>query len=439
MSILKNLEIPLLFLEENHWPENLDPPFLGYEPKPYKPKAGARPQPVLQGRTVLTPLIDLNDYECRAVIDWIEVRLTTPERHQARNMQPKVEGFLNAAGSKSSVWVGGPGREAGYLGDAFVLKFQEPEPPTLARVLAEVADTYVPGLRDIGRLQLAGLEISVDFYAKDVESIPRTQSDLLRWRMVDTLRRLLRPEPILTEQDRCHPRFYGNPNGGSGATFFVEDSLNGSGARLRPLASQLKLPENLVSPLRLGAHNELPIDRTSYIGAKGYPVALRIMDKITDQRDPDAGTARDLPPELCRARVEVTLQGEHGQEGGHGAVELRRLSDLYGYRFQTLRPTMFEFYLPTFGDTSDFERFKIKSMATEEKVFSRSGAYGLDRLHRSIEAVGRQRFRNREIAKPPAKLGKKGRLISFQDLNQKVDRALKSLTRKWCNEYLYAS
>lgn len=158
---------------------------------------------------------------------------------------------------------------------------------------------------------------------------------------------------------------------------------------------------------------------------------LRSMDKITDRRDPSSGKAVDLPSAEHRARLEVTLQGAPDAVGGHGAIGLSTVGDLYGYPFQHIRRTFFEFFLPTLGPVSDTETLPFPVKVTEEEIFKRSGVYGLDRLHRAIEAVNLAAYKKGEISRKPQKLRKKGRLISYNDLNRRFDTALKGLAKAW--------
>ncbi len=73
--------------------------------------------------------------------------------------------------------------------------------------------------------------------------------------------------------------------------------------------------------------------------------------------------------------------------------------------------------------------FPVK--VTEIEVFRRSGAYGLDRLHRAIEAVTSRQYERGKTHRKPVKLRNKGRLVSWNEMNRKIDRALTKLGRDW--------
>ena len=158
---------------------------------------------------------------------------------------------------------------------------------------------------------------------------------------------------------------------------------------------------------------------------------LRTMDKVTDQRDPASGTFLDLSMAERRARVEVTLQGKAYEVGGHGAVGFNNLGDLAGFPFKTIRRTFFEFYLATLGEQCDGTSLGIKLRANEEGIFRRSGVYGLDRFQRAVQLVNKARKAKGEQDVSVVRLGEKGRMLSWMDMNQKIDRALKKLAKDW--------
>ncbi|MGR3701322.1 MAG: hypothetical protein ACU0A4_04495 [Paracoccaceae bacterium] len=428
---MTKIEIPLAFKERPVWPEGVSAPSISYNVEPYQPQPGRSVQKVLAGRQVVRPLIDLNAYACRAEIDWLALRIVTPGYHQARNVQPAIAGMLGDIGSRSTVFVSGPNGETGYMGSDFILKFQQPSTRELGHVLAKVAGRYDLDCAKLAELQIMGVEISVDFYVKGFEGLSEDTANLMRWQMVDILRRHLKPDPVLTELPAAGPRFFGGKFGGGGATHFVNPSASDLGPRLLVLASRLGLePENLVA-LDLNKHGKPDVDTTSWIGPKDFHVMLRTMDKVTDKRDPASGTFLDLLTEERRARVEVTLQGKADEVGGHGAVGLKTLGDLAGFPFKSIRRLFFEFYLATIGDQCDSTSLGIKLRANEQEIFRRSGVYGLDRFHRAVQLVNQARITRGEQDVSLVRLGEKGRMLSWMDMNQKIDRALKKLGKDW--------
>ena len=428
---MTKIEIPLAFKERPVWPEGVSAPSISYDVEPYQSQPGRSVQKVLAGRKLVRPLIDLNAYVCRAEIDWLEFCINTPDIHQARNMQPKIAGMLNELGSKSTVFVTGPGRKIRYIGRDFIVKFQQPEPRELAQVLAKIAGHYGLDCAKIPELRIMGIEVSVDFYVKGAKGLTESAANLKRWQLVDILRRHLKPDPVLTELPAAEPRFFGGKFGGGGATHFVNPSASDLGPRLLVLASRLGLePENLVA-LDMNKHGKPDVDTTSWIGPKDFHVMLRTMDKVTDKRDPASDTFMDLSMEERRARVEVTLRGKADEIGGHGAVGLETLGDLAGFPFKSIRRPFFEFYLATIGDQCDGTSLGIKLRANEQEIFRRSGVYGLDRFHRAVQLVNQARITRGEQDVSLVRLGEKGRMLSWMDMNQKIDRALKKLGKDW--------
>ena len=111
---MKTIEIPLKFRDEPEWLDPEHPPALTYDAVPYNPTSGGKVQPVLAGRNVLKPRMDLGRYTARAVIDWVEVWLATPNEHQAGNMYRFARKVLDERGGATSVFVSGPNRKPGY-------------------------------------------------------------------------------------------------------------------------------------------------------------------------------------------------------------------------------------------------------------------------------------------------------------------------------------
>lgn len=276
---MTKIEIPLAFRERPVWPKDEPAPSISYIVEPYQPQLGRSVQRVLAGRKLVTPLIDLNAYACRAEIDWLELRINTPGVHQARNMQPAITEMLSKLGSSSTVFVTGPDRETRYIGSKFILKFQQPNPRELGHVLAKVAGRYDLDSAKMSELRIMGVEISVDFYVKVSEGLSEDTASLKRWQMVDILRRHLKPDPVLTELPAAGPCFYGGKFGGGGATHFVNPSASDLGHRLLVLAQRLGLEPVRLVALDLNKHSQPDVDTTSWIGAKDFHVMLRTMDK----------------------------------------------------------------------------------------------------------------------------------------------------------------
>jgi len=83
---MARFEVPIKFNKFPKWSSLTDPQVLGYSVSEYASDTGSVPQPLLRGRRIAKPDIDLNAYHCKAVFDWIEIRLETAEKHQAMNV-----------------------------------------------------------------------------------------------------------------------------------------------------------------------------------------------------------------------------------------------------------------------------------------------------------------------------------------------------------------
>lgn len=428
---LKRFDVPLLFVEKPTWPALLDPPSLQYTPFAYEPAPGRNPQPLLKDRFILKPGIDLNSYRCRAVIDWIEIQLDTAGVHQARNVQRTVATILSNLGSPSGVFVTGLERRAGYLGSNFILRIQQPQPQVLLEVCKKIVAKYDPNRKSVEDMPVTGVEVSVDFYVKNNRALSEEAQNLLRWQMTEVLQRHLKPGRALTEREGNHPRFFAEINRKASSRPTVGRMSTKATSKQRVEIARLGLHEDVLTPLRIGAHSQAPIDTTYYIGKKSSAVMLRVMDKITDQRDPVTNTAVRLSPADCRSRIEVTFLKDADEVGGPAAVGIETLADLFGYTFKPTRKLVFEFFYPTVSSSDEMRDLPFPVNITELEVFKRSGVYGLDRVHRSIAEIGVGQYRKRGVSQRPRQIGTKGKTVAFIGLNRMVDRALVPLSKAW--------
>lgn len=428
---LKHFEIPLLFVKSPKWDPSLDPPSIHYTADLYEPADGMAVQPLLRDRMVLKPTIDLKRYRCHSVIDWIEVQIETNGVHQAINIQRFASKVLDESGSASKVYVSGPTRTRGYSGSTFIIRLQQPGLSQLGSFCAELLRKYPTSARSVGDLAIAGIEVSVDFYVKNHAEMGSEAQNLLRWQMTEVLQRHLRPERSLTELEENQPRFFATVNGKATSKSLVSKATAKASSKQRSEIKRLGLNERVLAPLRIGAHEQAPIDTTFYIGKKGSPVMLRVMDKTTDQRDPNLGTAVNLAPAECRSRIEVTFMKKPDEVGGPAAVGLETLSDLVEYPFKTVRKLVFEFFYPTANSGDELAHLSFPVNVTELDVFRLSGVYGLDRLQRSITEISDRQYRKKEITTKPRSIDRKGKAVSFEELNRIIDRSLVRLSRDW--------
>lgn len=419
------IEIPLSFAHEPSWPDHLEPPSIGYQRKPCSLR-----QRRFEGRDELIPQVDLGRYRTRAVLDWVQLRFFTFEPRQSLNIRNSVNAALHAHGLKENAFVTGPDGQTRYTGREFLLKLQDPTPQALALTLTTVRDKY----RDWEEVQpvffINAVEVSVDFYVKEAEAGSKPRRDLLRWQMVELLRRHLRVLPEYTEQHLARPRVFSG--GGSPTRHIVADRpTNWRRGIIGPFA-ELGLPREASTVFHETAHYQPVVDGTYYVGPKDGPVLVRIMNKETDARDPSAGSFRDLPDEEKRARIEVTIFNRHDALGqGVPLDRFDRVDDLYTFEFQTLRPKVFEFFLPTIRPKGCDADLGLRGHVDEEKVFGQGGVYGLHQLHLAEHDLLRARRAHGLAEERPRPLARNGYLYSYKDLNQKVDGALRRLSEKW--------
>jgi hypothetical protein len=376
----------------------------------YNKKTLRKSQARFHGRTALVPQIDLNAYQCRSVVDWIEVqvRVTQPTQHQWIN-----EIVNEVQGRRGYVVAQAPG--AGKVDTCFTIRLQEPNFTTVKKVL--VAIERSKGLVD--PVMINQIEISIDFY-------PETLGHDARGRMYGVLARHFCPPPGTREISDDWPGFFPGPR--PKRNYIVTRSLRDENAdlwgRLRP---EFDLPALYGS--------------TFYVGRENHPMwSWRIQDKITDQRDDAAGTYLDLPEEKKRTRIEVTVGPQ-----GCKRLGLTELSVLKSYRFTRLQAQLFKFMLPTFGYAETSGRpgqgvVRKKVMETMKQRFVNVGICGLQIMDEAREELRQQylpdiRMRHkvagtRMLKRKRSGSGRTGYLLAYEKLNSKVEHALRHLQER---------
>lgn len=329
----------------------------------------------LQGRLLVEPVVDLDDYACKAVIDWVEIGFRI--ERSAPTQSTAINGWL-ADATGVSHWVGGPAREETYTGRDFIVRVQDPEKSMIDAILKHIENRL--GLE--GGPELRGLEVSVDFY-------PVSGSEDDRQRMTGLLQRHFLPHRsvahALVKEDR-KPEDDGTPNAAPRSTIGTSQHLTWD-VVWRDTDSQ---------PY---------IDGTYYVGPKEGDELWRIQDKITNRRH--KGTFTLLPPDQRRARIEVCLKD--------AALRERGFNDLGSIRFEHLSSDAFSFKLATVpggrGAASDLNRWFLL------RRFEKGGVY----------AVHYQEHRWRKITTHNGY----GTLVTWSKLQKKVRKALERLSCRW--------
>jgi hypothetical protein len=89
----------------------------------YKAVAYAGTQARLVGREMLVPEIDLADWSCKAVVDWLDVEFTFGQRTQPQHIQKVLRKNYRAdRETRVDALNAGPDRTS----ESFVIRFQEP-------------------------------------------------------------------------------------------------------------------------------------------------------------------------------------------------------------------------------------------------------------------------------------------------------------------------
>lgn len=387
---LPSIEVPLRVEDKRLDPRTGAPvpaPRLTFELKPH-----GMSQPRLRP-LMAEPTLDLSAYRARAHMDWLRLGITTRDRTQSRWISERLAKEL-----PRGPHVRGPDGEIGHTGDAFQLQIQDPTPSQVGRAVEIIRDER--GLA--GPVSIKGMEIALDFYPVD-------RSDEARWLMVELLGKTLVPPPELLREDEHRARWYhqywtrGIPK--DSARFFVYAEEPVSIIEGREVPAVLD-PE---------AHHKAPIDRTRWFGRKGCGRMIRVQNKTTDAKRPDKGEhGEPLAQHEKRARVEVELLAPFDEK-----LKLVELEDLRRLKFQDLRKSHFNFWLPTF-DASGPE---LKRRA---KIFARTGNYGLARYEAAHREVWPERW-------GPARAS--GDRIVYRKLHDMTRDALRKLNRSWGGEW----
>lgn len=347
------------------------------------------------GRTVVQPVIDLNDYTCRAVIDWVVISFWFEHSTQLQFVQAVVEPVL---GRKPYVEPVDPG--PGNVSTEFRIRFQEPQ----LKLLAECEDT----LDKKFKLQMHGvvhsIEISVDFK-------PRSPAPDLVGRMVGVLSRHLFPDRDFITEAMDRPRFSWSRRN---ATFLMGAS-------------------NLLSA---HADRPVPVDATFYVGRKDGHVRWRVMEKLIDNQNIEAGTWDDLPISDHRARIEVTLDRQELIDLG---VDF--LHDLRRFNFARLQGRYFQFMVPTFENQFQGKHPAYKALEIDRwRRFVNAGVVGvvaMEGARRSFRQAARPALKRVLRAKglkipPLTRLGSgpSGSFLAYEALNGRAAMALEKLGQR---------
>lgn len=355
----------------------------------------------LKDRYGLVPEIDLSVYTCRAVIDWLDLRIRTAAATQWKWVKKEIEDTIGG-----NPWVVDVPDEDQARGQSFRIRFQEPELGLIMKAMVAIDARWT--LTD--RPELVGLEISIDM-------TPRVYSEESLASIFAVIARTHLPSRDVIAEPTDRPRFVANDSVGAGVTKHV-----------LPLRKDNRgIDDQLLT--ETGKDVAATTDSTYYAGAKDSPLAWRLMTKRIDQQNKATGTVRELPDDEIRVRLEVTIL-----EPELASVELHKLDDLVGFSFQTLQGSYFRFRLPTFKIAEAAGRPHLVAVRQELErkrlaKFLTAGVVGLeamDAARKRIVKTMRKRSRtDRTDRNPPRRL--RSSMTSYEELTKKVAQALRHL------------
>lgn len=385
---------------------NKDPVLLTYVEKALRSS-----QARLVNRTALTPLIDLGAYQCRAVPDWIDVRIELNRPSQFWWVNKHIE---KLTGRREHVvpFDEGPGGAA----SVFFVRFQEPNFTLVRKVLKEIEDKHGFATSPV----VTAIEISIDFY-------PVRPSEEARARMHGVLVRHFFPTTRILKSNRTWPRFM--PGLMKRTDYAISRNDNDSGL-------------DIGGRMTPGMDRQALYGSTYYVGERDDPRAFwRIQNKVLDKQNKAAGTRDELPDDKKRVRIEVAL----GEEGCR-EIGLERFSDLETLRFTRLQKGFFQFMKPTFAivrprvDRPGSSAVRRKVEEYRKERFLNAGVLGLQIREdareelRALEMPNIRRWHGRNGSKVPAKMragaGAYGTMVAYEELTRMVERALAGLQRR---------
>jgi hypothetical protein len=365
----------------------------------------------LAGRYALLPIINLDRYKTSACIDWLTISVSLSRPTQFQWIQSEISALLgrkpfvdNTRGGKND------------SSKEFDVRFQEPDISTVLKAIDAIGLKF--GL--IAPPTLRNIEISIDF-------TPKTPGELERAKIARVLMNHLLVEEDVISNFRDRPRTVWGRDGRS-VTRLIYDSKH-----LTPEENKRFLIET--------ERDRAPfMDATLEVGAKEANVRWRIMDKIVDRQNVDAGTFVTLQEAEKRARIEVTL--DRPEVEGLG---INLFSDLKDLNFTRLQGRYFRFFLPTFsgqaaygpGSKSAIILWQDRQRALK---FAKGGGLGLkamdstlaeQRLKIKRQAV--QDMLSRGLRLPRYSRtggGLSGSFIAYEELNERVRTALRNLGRR---------
>jgi hypothetical protein len=385
---------------------NKDPVVLTYVEETLR-KSQAR----LVNRTALTPQIDLEAYQCRAVVDWIDIHFELARRTQYWKLNDRIEKLTSRKEYPEALDLG-----EGKTATRYKLRVQEPDFQAVRKVLADIEAQY--GF--VAPARVTGIEISIDFY-------PVKPSEEARARMHGVLVRHFYPTTRVLTGHLKWPRF----------TPGIVDETDYTVSRNESDSSL-----DIVDRMTPGMDRPALYNSTYYVGERDDLRAFwRIQNKVLDKQNVAAGIRDELPEDKKRIRIEVTLGPDGCREIG-----LKKFGDLETLPLTRLQKGYFQFMKPTFaivrpgGARPGSAAVKRKIEEYRRERFLNAGVLGLHIREdakeelRALHLPGIKRWHRTRGGKMPPKarsgVGVYGTMIAYEELTRVVERALAGLQRR---------
>ncbi len=377
---------------------------------------GKNEQKRLADRCALIPIIDIKNYRCKAVIDYVVLEIET---HGPREFW-KIYEVLRSVSSRNP-WMDQQGG-FGFEPEKYIVRIQDPNLQKIASIPLASLSGYLKGIK---KINIREIEISVDFYS-------HMGGETARQQMVGLLaRHYLPPEGMMNK------KFYAIRVIKKQGSFIRRRWSGVSGVRrLDQIFPELN---DIETPISRGEiKDEIRVDKTISVGNYAADARMKIMEKVADHRNPNSGQADPFDEAMKRSRIEVTLKGEALRK-----LNITTFESLRKFQFRKLRREYFEFRLITLPQLTA-RKNKIDTTTAEAEmplldIFMKMGVANYQREQFRIENITHRKHlaadRNLGQFKLPVIRNRVGtghntNMVAFSELNAKIHDAFRNLEQR---------